>query len=505
MLKMIFEGVLLLSLVGSAAALLLLAVRPLTRRMFSPRWQYYSWLLVLCALLLPLPRPAATVVYQPQTAPAMLGTAVDSPIRQVSEVLGTTAPQPTVDWFFVCAVIWAVGVAFTLCIKMTRYRVFCEELCHNSRTDERAYDLPEKLAVRRTWLLDAPLVIGLIRPTLYLPEAISDADLRYVLAHESTHYKRRDLLYKWLVLAVASVHWFNPLMRVISRQIDAECEASCDFEVTRRLSDAETADYMSMILGRFSAAGQCRPLTTRMASSKAVLKRRFLTIRNGRETGRKMRFVSVAVALMLLATIAFSGAVLANQVWAETVVVYTEAPALPLKAGTQPPEEPPVGAEPPVLSETPEHAATLAENEPETPEQPVQPGEVVDLVYSTEMSADRILGMVQKPLSGADILSLSQTAKEVTYNSDEKKEGRVRVYPDEQGRITVFFDSPEPRFVAKIEIRNADHPGGWGYTLPTDSKIAYEFGGFDPGAEYVVTIDTYCPGNYGIAGRALIY
>src|SRR5699024_325077 len=94
-----------------------------------------------------------------------------------------------------------------------------------------------------------PLIVGLINPTLYLPEyEISDNDLNYILMHELTHYKRHDLLYKWFAMFVLSIHWFNPLIYVVSKQIDEECEISCDYEVCKNLSDNDKKYYMAMIL-----------------------------------------------------------------------------------------------------------------------------------------------------------------------------------------------------------------------------------------------------------------
>ena len=50
----IMQNILLVSAVGSVLALVLLLVKPLTKRLFSPRWQYYIWLTVLIVMVLPI-------------------------------------------------------------------------------------------------------------------------------------------------------------------------------------------------------------------------------------------------------------------------------------------------------------------------------------------------------------------------------------------------------------------------------------------------------------------
>lgn len=50
----VMQHILLLSAAGSALALVLLCIKPLTKRLFSPKWQYYVWLTVLIVMVLPV-------------------------------------------------------------------------------------------------------------------------------------------------------------------------------------------------------------------------------------------------------------------------------------------------------------------------------------------------------------------------------------------------------------------------------------------------------------------
>lgn len=60
--------------------------------------------------------------------------------------------------------------------------------------------------------LSTPVLAGLFHPALYLTEAPCDREeLSFILRHELTHYKRRDLWFKLLLLAVSTIYWFNPL------------------------------------------------------------------------------------------------------------------------------------------------------------------------------------------------------------------------------------------------------------------------------------------------------
>jgi len=54
MIAEIFKSVLLMSAVGGALSVFLLCVKPITRKLFSPKWQYYIWLTVLIVMVLPV-------------------------------------------------------------------------------------------------------------------------------------------------------------------------------------------------------------------------------------------------------------------------------------------------------------------------------------------------------------------------------------------------------------------------------------------------------------------
>lgn len=49
-------------------------------------------------------------------------------------------------------------------------------------------------------LISSPLLIGFFHPSIVLPSVdITDKDFQYSVSHELTHYKRRDMFYKWLL------------------------------------------------------------------------------------------------------------------------------------------------------------------------------------------------------------------------------------------------------------------------------------------------------------------
>lgn len=326
MLSEIFKSVLLMSFAGGILSLILLAVKPVTRKLFSPQWQYYIYLTVLLVMVLPvsfsLPQNSAEPAYFRQTLKLTDTVQItESETQPQTETLENPPPNLPIqnidipqNLLFYAGLIWLLGAVSALFVKLIRYTLFLKAIHKNSKADISFSNIPKRLKIRRTPMLDAPLLTGLIKPVLYLPETeLSKTELDYIFMHELTHYKRHDILYKWAVMIVSSLHWFNPLIYAVSKQIDLECEVSCDFAVTSKLSEIEKNNYMKMILDMLSCSeNHSRLLTTQMASGKKILKRRFTMIKTKKKTGRLMSVLSIFLAFSMLSASVFASGILSG-------------------------------------------------------------------------------------------------------------------------------------------------------------------------------------------------
>jgi len=80
--------------------------------------------------------------------------------------------------------------------------------------------------------LEAPSVIGWIRPVVLLPVSaltgLSEAQLTAVVAHELAHIRRHDAIVNLFQIAVESLLFYHPAVWWISKRIRAERENCCD-------------------------------------------------------------------------------------------------------------------------------------------------------------------------------------------------------------------------------------------------------------------------------------
>lgn len=329
-----------LSLSGSLVILVLLLCGPLLRGRVSRRWQYYVWLVAIFRLLLPLSSqasPIGALFREPEAPPAV--QAASPYAAETVPARAETAPKPLppaqpsvpppdqasagISPAEALALAWLGGALVLMVWRVSAYLHFLRCL----RAGRREVSAPalldllartgEELKVRRPvelWenpLAASPMLLGLVRPRIVLPSAaVSEADFRCTALHELTHYRRRDLLYKWLVQLTVCLHWWNPLVWVMAREIDRACELACDEAVLRRLKPEERLSYGDALLRALESGGGYRAAqgSVSLGESAELLKERLSAIMNFKKPSRWTALLSLVLAAALTTGAAAAGA-----------------------------------------------------------------------------------------------------------------------------------------------------------------------------------------------------
>ena len=333
----IFTAFLLTSVIGTALALILTLLRPVTRKAFSASWHYYVWLIVLVVMVLPirLNLPAKPVTIKPYVETLTITDDQDEnteipiiietqpkqivPEQPMQSGIVSSAKNFLSDKVLLFSFIWFIGAVLIFLIKLISYLTF---LIKTHKHSELIY-CPEvnaytnrNIKTRVSDTICSPLLIGIIRPTLLLPKkAIALEQLHNVLAHEMTHLRRNDILYKWFVNVVKCVHWFNPVIYFISNQINIDCEISCDLAVVKEMDEQQEKGYVETILSLLTRSNsKSIPLTTGMTGNKKILKRRFIMIKKRKNIGTVTQVLSTILAVVIFATTVFTSGVLATEI-----------------------------------------------------------------------------------------------------------------------------------------------------------------------------------------------
>lgn len=355
-----------LSLSGALLILVLLLCKPLVNNKLSKRWQYYIWLIVVVRLLFPFaPKTnlmgmvfqhidnaviqTNTSLQLEQVPPALLKTNF-SDQSNVSDQVGAgntgqmesskiTSPSifETVkqNIAVICLLVWLIVAACLLIRKVTVYQSFVKYIMAGQieisdiQLWERVGKLVEQTGIKgpveiyTNGLISSPLLIGFFRPCIMLPTTeLSESDFENTILHELTHFKRRDMFYKWLVQVTICLHWFNPIVYIMGREVNRTCELSCDEAVIKSLDEVGRRAYGDTLLNAVGIGGNYKNslATVTLNENTELLKERLDVIMSYQE---KSKFV---VSITLLVTILFCTAATTVGAYAATSTNDNETP-----------------------------------------------------------------------------------------------------------------------------------------------------------------------------------
>ena len=353
--------VLSLSLSGAILIAVLFLCKPLYKERLSKRWQYYVWLIVIVRLMLPLtfevnlvgslfdrvnqtsvaveseamsinndgllfvtpnypgiglhtPNIHNNIPYSQGTIPGTqsLHLQPNNPITQVAasysqvDIWGLMLPNLWLLWLMVAIMLFVRKVtiyqSFVRYIKAGRVEV------DNIEIMERLGKILEQENIGRTIdiythsHISSPLLIGFFRPYIVLPTLeISETDFRYTILHELIHYKRGDMFYKWLVQLVICLHWFNPLVHLMGREINYLGELSCDEAVIKNLDNDGMRAYGDNLLNASKWGGEYSNAlaSVTLNSNKKIIKERLDLIMKFKKKSKLVAVVAICATILL--------------------------------------------------------------------------------------------------------------------------------------------------------------------------------------------------------------
>ncbi len=200
-------------------------------------------------------------------------------------------------------------------------------------------------------LVSSPMLIGFFHPCIVLPGVdISEKDFRHIVLHELTHYKRGDMFYKWLVQITVCLHWFNPFVYLMGREIAKACEFSCDEAVLAKIGYDNARGYGETLLGAMAAIrGYKENLgVAGLSENKQLLKERLGAIMDFKRKSKAIRFLTVLLTLGIVSGASFIGVYAAaapsGEVLNESLLTsgLMGTDGIPMRGGTFTQEENPV-------------------------------------------------------------------------------------------------------------------------------------------------------------------
>ncbi len=123
-------------------------------------------------------------------------------------------------------------------------------------------------------LLNSPITVGLIRKQMILPFAdYTDIELHMIYEHELMHIKKGDLSWRIFALVTSWIHWFNPVIYPLMREMDCLQEMICDLSISIDNAHYTKKEYAAFLV-RLTDQNAGNVYTTALTENKSQTIRR---------------------------------------------------------------------------------------------------------------------------------------------------------------------------------------------------------------------------------------
>lgn len=314
---------------------LTLGIAGIVKNRYSSMWKYYIWLLLSLFLILPVgvvgesgliqiptrQEKTQSIATAPQSQvnaqeihPESNPGRSDKEVAQEGDVQQSFSPftlEVFAQIFFFLWIWGALVLGMAVILRyvasghtLKRWSIPLETNKYNRIFREIRAELRMKkpLRVMINTRIKTPSLSGLTKPTLYMPHTdYSQEEIRLIIRHELTHYKRKDLWYKLFLLVVNTIYWFNPFLYFMRKEAEKDIEYICDSRTIKACSRTEHSAYRQLLLKTAVNDRQGDYLSVGLNDGISDFKRRIRYMMKANKLKRGSA-LAVALAIFLVAS-----------------------------------------------------------------------------------------------------------------------------------------------------------------------------------------------------------
>lgn len=252
MIEILFKNILQASIIGSVGIIFVMILRKSLLREYTEFFKYYIWLAVIVQMLIPFKIPILM--------PKRFNFKGQDLLVYLPGNLEKAGSSSNIDVFKILGWIWLITAVVFLVHHIIVYLKFKNKIrylvcdVYDSNIKNLYQNLISEMNMK--WKINlklcrgisSPMVIGILKPCILLPKAsYKNEEIKWILKHELIHYKKHDILYKIVLILTMAIHWFNPLVYIMWKIMNSDCELACD-EAVLKDSDIEERKVYALTL-----------------------------------------------------------------------------------------------------------------------------------------------------------------------------------------------------------------------------------------------------------------
>ncbi len=323
----LLNTLLLLTLIAGSTYLLLKGLLALAKDHINERFRYMGCIAMLLLFLLPFYQlfPAASMAQRSHEAACI--SALTDPAADLSTAGSAKPPifSLSADTQQVLLTVWLLGAVllgawYLLTFRHFRRKLFqgtptavCDALQQLAEQCARECGVRQKPILRALPEIQGPMLIGFFQPIIAVPANGLPLDgAALILTHELIHFKRHDLWWKVLGVVVRCIHWFDPLVWLLARELEFYAETSCDAQVVAHLDHDARKRYGYLLISYIPSQHDLKPMPgISFTPARRKLQRRLSIMLNGNRS--KKLITSVVVGVLAASSLTLSAFAAENQ------------------------------------------------------------------------------------------------------------------------------------------------------------------------------------------------
>lgn len=229
----VFLKILNMSITAGWLILAVILVRLLLKK--APKWILcLLWGLVAIRLVCPFSfESVLSLIPSNETIPANIAAqqepSINSGIAIINKVINPVitesfAPAPLASAnplqivIPIAAAVWIAGIVVLLAYALISFLTLKKTVSVCVPVGER---------ILACDYVNAPFILGVFRPIIYVPSFMRGETLDHVIRHENAHLQRHDHWWKPLGFLLLAVYWFNPLCWIAYILLCRDIEMAC--------------------------------------------------------------------------------------------------------------------------------------------------------------------------------------------------------------------------------------------------------------------------------------
>ena len=293
----------------SLLAIFLLFIKRIFQDKLSPKWQYASWIILFINFFIPTgifnKYLIPTIAIYLETIKSIVEKGLTSNYIHPFEAIHLTnvlplihqKPSSITDYLFVIYIFGILLCLIRYLIQYIQIKHIIKQGLENDEINQKVNDIANKYHLKscNTIIVNeipTAFVFGMFHPTLILPNENVDEK---IILHELIHVKNHDGFQSIIWSILFSLHWCNPFMNYILKQIKNDMESLCDQEVLEKLEGEERRDYGRILLNMCSDSYASAFGTTSISNGTKHIKKRIESIARFKKYPKGIGLVSICI------------------------------------------------------------------------------------------------------------------------------------------------------------------------------------------------------------------